>query len=70
MAMPVSESLIRDVNYVIIGILQEMDDGTQILKSFPSRQIIGEYWPQDDTTRDFSLRIIGRGNILTSLLHK
>lgn len=65
------ETNIRDANQMIIGILEEMEDGTQLLLSFPGRQILGRFWPKDNTTPDFPSASSGEGiSWLPSYLNK
>ncbi len=58
---------LRDFSGTIIGWLEEDSNGNQTLRDFPGR-ILGTYDKNSNTTREFSGRVIGRGNILTMLL--
>ena len=51
----------------IIGGLEEDSSGNQILREFSGR-ILGTYDKSSNTTKEFSGRVVGRGNILTMLL--
>lgn len=62
-----SEHILRDSLNRIIGRVEIQNDGKQVLRDALYR-IAGSYDPKDDTTRDRFNRIIGRGNVLASLL--
>lgn len=68
--MAATEELIRTFDQTIIGIIRIKDDGEQLALDFPSRKILGFYWPKDNTTRDFSYKILARGNILAQLIYE
>lgn len=60
---------IRDFYGKIIGSVETDNKGNQTLRNFHGR-ILGYYDKQNNVTRDFYKKIVGRGNILTSLLYK
>ena len=64
------EEFIRAFNSEIIGIIEYKNNGDQIAKSFPSRQILGYYRKAQDWTTDFYGRVISRGNTVISLIYK
>ena len=62
------ETYIKAFNGSILGILEEKDNGDQLIRDWPGRQILGYYYANRDVTTDFYGRVIARGNIITSLL--
>ena len=68
--MATTEEFIRAFDQSIIGIIRTKDDGEQLALDFPSRKILGFYWPKDNTTRDFSYKILARGNTLAQLIYE
>jgi hypothetical protein len=68
--MATTEEYIRAFDKTILGIIKTTDNGEQQALDFPSRKILGFYWPKDNTTRDFSYRILSSGNTLVSLIYE
>ena len=62
-----SRETIREFSGRIIGYLDYESNGDITVRNF-SNQILGYYWKRDDTTRDFSMRILYRGNMAAALL--
>lgn len=62
-----ARNVLRDKNLNILGYVDTDSNGKQTLmdKNF---NIKGYYSPIENLTRDRNLNIIGRGNILTTLL--
>ena len=58
---------LKDAQFRILGHLDTETNGRQILKDAQFRTL-GYYEPSGDLTKDARYRIVGRGNILTSLL--
>lgn len=51
-----------------LAIIETDDEGNQIIRDWPGRQKLGTYYVKENVTRDFYGRIIGRGNVLTTLI--
>lgn len=62
------EEFIKDFKGVILGIIETKDDGDQVARNFPGRQILGYYRKTQDHTTDFYGRILSRGNTVISLI--
>ena len=58
---------LKDSQYRILGYLDTDPDGSQTLQDQHHR-LIGYYKRRSDVTTDAQHRIVGRGNILVSLL--
>lgn len=64
------EEQIRGFNHQIIGLVEHYPNGDKTVREWPSRRILGRYKANEDLTRDFFGRIIGRGDMVVSLLYK
>ncbi len=64
------DEYIRGFDKVILGVVRTKDNGDQTLLDFPSRKILGFYIASDNTTREFSYKIVSQGNTLIALLYK
>ena len=62
-----SRQTLKDNNFRIIGFIETRPDGIQVLKN-ASFQTQGYYHPSNNLTKDEYFRIIGYGNLLTTLL--
>ena len=62
-----SKQPLRDSSQRIIGYIEIKPDGTQIGRDAAQR-LKGYYEPKSNTTRDASQRIVGTGNLLSSLI--
>jgi len=60
---------LKDEHFHIIGYLETDQHGNQTLKD-DKYHILGYYDPKTDYTKDEHFKVIGHGNILTSLLKK
>ncbi|MBR4017413.1 MAG: hypothetical protein IKK11_06340 [Oscillospiraceae bacterium] len=58
---------LKDSNYRIIGYVDIAPNGDKTLRN-EKFQILGYYSKQSDVTKDNRYMIVGRGDILTSLL--
>ena len=58
---------LKDARCRVIGYVDIAPNGDKTLRN-EKLQILGYYNKQLDVTRDFRLMIVGRGDILTSLL--
>ena len=58
---------LRDRNSHIIGYLDIESNGRQVLKD-RNYHVLGYYYPDRDETQDRNYQVIGRGNILMTLL--
>lgn len=58
---------LKDKGYRILGYLDTDSDGSQTLQDAHHR-LVGFYKRRSDVTTDAQHRIVGRGNILVSLL--
>ena len=58
---------IRDRNFNIIAYVETEFNGKKVLRDRNFR-ILGYYHPEDNTTRDPSFRIVGYGDMLTTLI--
>lgn len=58
---------LRDFYNRIIGYVEIKDNGDKTLRDF-YRRILGYYDAKQNVTKDFYNHIVGRGDILTSLL--
>ena len=60
---------LRDFSGRIIGYIEDKSDGDQIGRDFYGK-IVG-YWDKKlNVTRDYYQRIVGRGNMLSSLIQQ
>lgn len=64
--MAKNRQVIKDFHYKIIGFIDTESDGKLTARDSLLR-IVGTYDPRSDVTKDFYGRIVGRGNILSSL---
>jgi hypothetical protein len=64
------DEYIKAFDKTILGVIRTKDNGDQTLLDFPSRKIIGFYLTKDNTTREFSYKIVSQGNTLIALLYK
>ena len=67
MNTPISKEPVKEFSGRIIGFLETDAQGNQRLKDFSGR-ILGTYDKNQDCTKEFSGRIITRGNTLLALL--
>ena len=51
----------------IIGYIETAIDGKQVAKDMRNR-IRGHYDPKTNQTRDFTYKVVGKGNLLESML--
>lgn len=58
---------LKDAQFRIIGYVDIESNGNKTLRDAQFR-ILGYYKANQNVTQDFSFRIVGRGDILTSLL--
>lgn len=58
---------LRDGNRKLLGIIKTLGSGILELRDSHSK-LLGTYDPKSNETRDPSRRLIGRGNLLTTLL--
>ena len=58
---------LKDRNHSIIGYIETRSDGTQVGKD-RNHSIKGYYDPKQDVTKDRNHSIVGRGNLLSSLI--
>lgn len=67
--MASKEIILRDRNHKPIAAIEIKDNGDKVLRDMNhNRRPIGYYDKLTDSTRDINHRIIGYGDILTSLL--
>lgn len=57
---------LRDSSQRLIGYLQDIGDYVEIRNN--SAKLLGKYYPNVNETRDSSGRLVGKGNLLTTLL--
>lgn len=60
---------IRDIGGKILGFIEEDKDGNQQCRAFTG-QILGFYDKNQDVTREFSGKIVTRGNSCIGFLYK
>lgn len=65
-----ADTYVRDFYGVILGVVEDRDNGDQIFRAFPSRQILGYYRKSIDRTTDFYGRILSKGNTGISLIYE
>ena len=58
---------VKDFYHRIMGTIEEDDEGNKIARDFYKR-IVGKYKKKSNLTYDFYNRIVGGGDILTSLI--
>lgn len=63
-----TEQIIREFSGKIIGFIETDSDGNKVGRTFPSRKIVGRYDAKNDCTRDFSCRIVAKGDCVVSLI--
>lgn len=63
------EEYVKTFNGIIIGIIETKDNGDQVARNFPGRQILGYYRKAEDHTTDFYGRIISKGNTAIALIY-
>lgn len=61
------ETPIKDYYNWIIGYIETKPNGDKIAKDF-SRRILGWYDAATDTTKDFTLRVVARGDVASGLI--
>lgn len=62
-----AQQVLKDASFRIIGYIDTDSSGKQTIKD-SSFRIKGYYDPKTNQTKDSSFRIIGTGNLLTTLL--
>lgn len=62
-----SRQTLRDRNYHVIGYIDVDWNGRQVLKD-SNFHVLGYYDPQRNETLDRNYHVVGRGNVLTTLL--
>lgn len=62
-----STQTLKDSNYRIIGYIETKSDGTQVIKDSNYR-VKGYYDSKSNQTKDSNYRVVGHGNLLTTLL--
>ena len=58
---------LRDRQNRLLGTIKHRTDGRQEIYS-PINRLLGTYFPKTNETRDAANRLVGRGNLLTTLL--
>jgi hypothetical protein len=58
---------VRDKKGYLIGMIFTMADGRKIFRSGRGK-MLGIYYPKTNETRDHTGTLVGRGNLLTSLI--
>ena len=58
---------LTDARYRAIGYIDTAADGRQTARD-ARLHVVGYYDPQSDSTRDARLHLVGRGNLLASLV--
>ena len=59
---------LRDRNAHILGYIDEESDGRLVLRD-RNYHILGYYYPKYNETKDSNMHVIGRGNLLMTLLN-
>lgn len=62
-----ADEILRDRQNRPLGTIKHRPDGRQDIFS-PANRLLGSYFPRTNETRDASNRLVGKGNLLTSLL--
>lgn len=62
-----TKQVLKDGKFRTIGYVETRSDGVQVLKDAKFRTC-GYYEPKTDVTKDAKFRVIGHGNLLTSLI--
>jgi len=62
-----STQVLKDRHFKIIGYIETRPDGTQVAKD-EHYSIKGYYDPKTNQTKDVHYSIVGRGNLLASLV--
>lgn len=62
------KQILRDKQNRRIGVLETDSKGIQTIRT-PSNKKLGTYNPKTDQTRDSANRLIGKGNLLLTLLN-
>jgi len=65
-----TEEYIKDFSGYILGYIVHEDNGDEKVVDFDTRKVLGYYKASENTTREFSGKIVGRGNRLSELLYK
>ena len=60
---------LKDKQFRIIGYITIDDNGNKTLKD-PTFRILGYYTASTDCTKDSCFRVVGHGDILTTLLNR
>ena len=63
-----TEEYIKNFNGQILGIIETLDNGDQVARSFPLRQVLGFYRAKYNHTTDFLGRVLTRGNSVANLI--
>ena len=63
------QEYVKDFSGRILGIVQSLDNGDQIIKDFNTRQILGYYRARLNHTTDFRGVVIAKGNAAASLIY-
>ncbi|NLX96747.1 MAG: hypothetical protein GXY83_11270 [Rhodopirellula sp.] len=61
------DRVLRDNHNKHIGTIKTLSDGKQEIRD-PHNKKLGTYDPKRNETRDASNRLVGKGNLLTTLL--
>ena len=62
-----ADQQLRDSSNKLIGTISEISNGQLEIRD-PSNKRLGTYDPKTNQTRDASNRVVGAGNLLTTLL--
>ena len=62
-----SEQVLKDSRYNVIGYIQTQSNGTQVIKD-ARYNVKGYYEPKTNITKDARYNEAGKGNLLTTLL--
>lgn len=63
------KQILRDKHNRRIGVIETDSKGIQTIRT-PSNKKLGTYNPKTDQTRDTANHLIGKGNLLITLLNK
>jgi hypothetical protein len=58
---------LKDSSYRVLGYIEQESNGTLTIKD-ASYRVKGYYDPKQNETKDSSYRVVGHGNLLTTLL--
>ena len=62
-----TSEVIRNRSFQLMGFVETRSDGTQVAKD-RNHRILGYFNPKSNDTRDATYKVIGRGNLLSSLI--